>query len=106
MPDNFQRKYRTTPITDEEHEEDERVRALVMAECPPAKPKDALNSSSQVASVLREAIAADGDIETLAQKVNLSPNLLHQFVAGQRDIRLSTLEKLAAHFGLKVVAVR
>jgi len=40
----------------------------------------------------------------LAEEANVSPVVLTQFLAGQRDLRLATAEKLVELLGLRLVA--
>ncbi|MBO0700936.1 MAG: helix-turn-helix transcriptional regulator [Zavarzinella sp.] len=68
-------------------------------------PLEAQSESPVLSDPLKKAIAQSRkSIAELAKEANVSHIVLTQFLAGERDLRLATAEKLAHLLGLKLVA--
>jgi len=99
---SFQRKHRSTKLTAAEAARDEEIRRRIQAEFPPL---DAGPVAPVLSDPLKQAIRRSRkSVRRLAEEANVSPVVLTQFLAGQRDLRLSTAEKLVKLLGLKLVA--
>jgi hypothetical protein len=98
----FKRIHRSGKLSAEEAARDEEIRRKIRAEFPPLE----TGSSIPVLSApLKEAIAqSPKSVRQLAKEAGVSHVVLAQFVAGTRDLRLATAEKLAHVLGLKLVA--
>ena len=110
MAKKFERVFREQSITDAEAANDESVRRQVAQEFPGAsnsKPHD-LNSQNvrmSFANQLRRSIRDSGkSLSVLSQETGLPETLFAQFLAGERDIRIATAEKLADALGLTLTA--
>jgi hypothetical protein len=98
----LKRKHRTGKLTAEEAARDEEIRRQIRAEFPPLEAK---TDSPVLSDPLKKAIAQSRkSIAQLAKEANVSRIILTQFVAGERDLRLTTAEKLARVLKLKLVA--
>lgn len=98
----LERKYRTGKLSAAEAARDEEIRRKVQEEFPPIE----VDSVSPVLSEpLKKAIAqSPKSVRQLAKDASVSSIVLTQFLAGHRDLRLATAEKLALVLGLKLVA--
>lgn len=98
----LKRTYRTRKLTAAEAARDEAIRRQVKGEFPPL---EAPAGWPILSDPLREAIEqSPKSVRQLAKEANVSAVVLTQFLAGQRDLRLATAEKLAHVLGLKLVA--
>ena len=98
----FKRMHRSGKLTNDEAARDEALRRKVQLEFPPLETKSA---SFALSDPLKEAIAnCEKTVPQLAKAANVSEVVLKQFLAGERDLRLATAEKLAHALGLKLVA--
>jgi ribosome-binding protein aMBF1 (putative translation factor) len=95
-------KYRSGKLTAEEAARDAEVRRQIQAEFPPLEAK---SDSPVLSDPLKKAIAQSRkSIAQLAKEANVSRIILTQFIAGERDLRLATAEKLARVLKLRLVA--
>jgi ribosome-binding protein aMBF1 (putative translation factor) len=93
---------RSGPLSANQIARDQEIRRKVLTEFPPL---ESLHKSPVLSEPLKTAIAESGkSLRRLAKEANVSAIVLAQFVAGQRDLRLATAEKLAKALGLKLVA--
>jgi predicted transcriptional regulator len=98
----FKRIQRVGKLTDAEAERDRELRHKIEAEYPPV---EATPSSAILSDPLKEAISRSGkSVTQLAKEAGVSQAILSQFLAGQRDLRLATAEKLAHVLKLKLVS--
>jgi hypothetical protein len=98
----FKRRRRTDKLTAQEAARDQELRRKIEAEFPPL---EAASASPVLRDPLKEAIVQSAkSVEKLAQEAGVSQVLLTQFLAGQRDLRLATAEKLAGVLGLRLMA--
>jgi hypothetical protein len=98
---SFKRVYRTRKLTAAEAARDEEIRRKVEAEFPPL---EAAGAAPILSGPLKKAIKHSAkSVRQLAKEANVSAVVLRQFLAGQRDLRLATAEKLAHILGLKLV---
>ena len=98
----FKRIQRTDKLTEQEAARDQELRCKIEAEFPPLETPSA---SSILSDPLKEAIARSAkSVEQLAHEAGVSQAILTQFLAGQRDLRLATAEKLASVLGLRLMA--
>ena len=92
---------RSELLTVEEAARDEEIRRKVRAEFPPLEMEPVVPVLSDP---LKKAIGqSPKTVRQLAKEANVSPVVLTQFLAGQRDLRLAAAEKLANVLGLKLV---
>jgi plasmid maintenance system antidote protein VapI len=64
-----------------------------------------MKSNPQISAVLKKAIqASEMNINQLAKATGVSHPVILRFMAGERDIRLATADKLAATLGVRVQA--
>jgi ribosome-binding protein aMBF1 (putative translation factor) len=99
----FKRTHRSGKVSAEQAARDEEIRRKVQAEFPPL---EADSVDSVISDPLKKAIAdSRKTVRQLAKEANVSQVVLAQFLAGQRDVRLATAEKLAHALGLKLVAI-
>jgi ribosome-binding protein aMBF1 (putative translation factor) len=98
----FKRTHRSGKVSAEQGARDEEIRRKVQAEFPPI---EADSVAPVLSDPLKKAIAGSRkSVRQLAKEANVSKVVLTQFLAGQRDLRLTTAEKLAHVLGLKLVA--
>jgi ribosome-binding protein aMBF1 (putative translation factor) len=99
----FKRTYRSGKLSAEQAARDEEIRRKVHAEFPPLEADSVVPVLSDP---LKKAIVdSRKSVRQLAKEANVSKVVLTQFLAGQRDLRLATAEKLAHALGLKLVAI-
>jgi ribosome-binding protein aMBF1 (putative translation factor) len=99
----FKRTYRSGKLSVEQAAHDEEIRRKVQAEFPPL---EADSVAPVLSDPLKKAIVdSRKSVRQLAKEANVSKVVLTQFLAGQRDLRLATAEKLAHALGLKLVAI-
>jgi transcriptional regulator with XRE-family HTH domain len=98
----FKRLQRTGKLTAQEAARDEDLRRKIEAEFPPL---EAASASPVLRDPLKEAIVHSAkSVEQLAHEAGVSQVVLTQFLAGQRDLRLATAEKLASVLRLRLIA--
>jgi ribosome-binding protein aMBF1 (putative translation factor) len=98
----FKRIYRSGRLSAEQAARDGEIRRKVREEFPPL---ETASTSLVLSEPLKTAIRRSPKTVTqLAKEANVSQIILKQFLAGQRDLRLTTAEKLAQALGLKLVA--
>jgi Helix-turn-helix len=98
----FHRKHRSTRLTAAEAARDDAIRGQIQVEFPPL---EAEPPSAVLSDPLKKAIKRSRkSVRRLAEEANVSAVVLTQFLAGQRDLRLSTAEKLANLLKLKLVS--
>jgi transcriptional regulator with XRE-family HTH domain len=98
----FVRAYRARKLTAAEAARDEEIRRKVKAEFPPL---EAEGAAPILSDPLKKAIEqSPKSVRQLAKAANVSSVVLAQFLAGQRDLRLATAERLAHLLGLRLVA--
>src|SRR5207245_2176208 len=98
----FKRIRRTGRLSPEEVARDREIRRKVMQEFPPLEPEPA---SPILSEPLREAIIHSGkSVRRLAKDAKVSEIVLQQFLNGERDLRLATVERLAQLLKLRLVA--
>jgi hypothetical protein len=98
----FKRIYRSGRLSAEQAGRDGEIRRKVREEFPPL---ETASTSLVLSEPLKTAIRRSPKTVTqLAKEANVSQIILKQFLAGQRDLRLTTAGKLAQALGLKLVA--
>ena len=98
----LKRKHRSGKLSAEEAARDDEIRRQVQAEYPPL---EAESDSSILSDPLKKAIEQSRKtVRQLAKEANVSHVVLTQFLAGERDLRLTTAEKLAQILRLRLVA--
>jgi ribosome-binding protein aMBF1 (putative translation factor) len=103
MSKKFERVFRDRPLTAAEVARDNEIRRKVQAEFPPAPP--AGTASGRLSQALRDAIRASGKaVDEIAREAGVSPAVVAHFLAGERDIRMATADKLAEALGLTLAA--
>src|SRR2546425_1176625 len=89
----FKRTYRSGKLSVEEAARDEEIRRKVQAEFSPLETESV---APVLSDPLKKAIASSPkSVRQLAKEANVSQVVLKQFLAAQRDLRLTTAEKLA-----------
>jgi transcriptional regulator with XRE-family HTH domain len=102
MAKKMQRVFRDRHLTSEEIERDEQVRREVEQEFPPRHDR-AASSSSSLSELLKHSIReSDKSIESIASDTGVSPILIERFLSGERDIHMTTADRLADALGLKL----
>ena len=103
MGKKLQRVFRDRPLTSAEAAEDRDVREKVQSEFPPIRKQSQINSP--LTELLRRSIHDSGKTaETIAADSGVPAVLIAGFLLGQRDIHLTTADKLARALGLEVTA--
>ena len=98
----FKRIRRVGKLSAAEAARNDEIRRKVQAEFPPL---EAESTSPVLSDPLKDAIVrSKKTVRQLARDANVSQVVLKQFLAGQRDLRLASAEKLARALGLKLVA--
>jgi len=97
----FKRVFRTGKLSAEQAARDEENRRKIREEFPPL---EADLDFPGLSDPLKKAIAESAkSVRQLAKEASVSPTVLTQFLAGQRDLRLATAAKLARVLGLKLM---
>jgi hypothetical protein len=98
------RTLRTRQLTPEEVARDNVARKAVTDEFPPRR-SVAASQQAPLSAMLKQAIRDSGrPVESVASDAGLSQALLAAFMAGERDIHMSTADNLAQVLGLEVTA--
>lgn len=104
MGKKLQRVFRDRRLTPDEIAADHQVREHVAAEFPP-RLQAARSHSSSLSELLKRSIRESGrSIDEIASEAGVSPSLLGNFLSGERDIHMTTADKLASSLGLEVSA--
>jgi hypothetical protein len=104
MGEKLQRVFRDRRLTPEELAADEKVREQIAAEFPPSEPSGGVGTQ-MLSDLLRRAIRDSGrSLGELARDAGLPEALLARFLAGERDIHMTTADRLAALLELEVTA--
>jgi len=102
MGKKLERIFRTQKLTSEEVAKDEEIRRKVQEEFPPARPAHSSIPGS-FSETLKKAIRTSGkSVAQLSGEAGVSQLVISQFLAGERDIRMATADKLAEVLGLKL----
>lgn len=104
MRKKLQRVFRDRRLTADEAASDREVREKVQAEYPPSR-----ESSGRQPSLLREllqkSIRESGkSVDALSHESGVPAVLIASFLSGERDIHLTTADKLAHSLGLELTA--
>ena len=103
MNNKIQRTFRDRRLTGAEIAEDQEVRRWVQSEFPPASSTRAAAGSPS--ENLRRAIRECGKgADAIAADVGISAIVISRFLAGERDVHMSTADKIADSLGLKLAA--
>ncbi len=95
------RVFRDRRLTAAEVARYDEIRRKVQAEFPPTPAGSP--APGVLSQALRDAIRASGkSVDQIAQEVRVQPALLTRFLAGERDIRMATADKLVRALGLKL----
>ena len=98
----LKRTFRTGNLSREQAARDAEIRRKVQMEFPPV---ESAIRSPLLSDPLKKAIAQHRkSVRQLAEEACVSQVVLTQFLAGRRDLRLATAEKLAQVLGLRLVA--
>ena len=98
----LKRKYRTEKLSAAQAARDQELRRKVEAEFPPLEVE---TIPGVLRDPLRKAIKKSPKSPAkLAKEARVSPVVLAQFLAGRRDLRLATAEKVAHVLGLELVS--
>lgn len=101
MSKKIERVFREGRLTAEEAARDEEVRRQVRAEFPPAAPRG--GAAGRLSQALRDALRASAKpTDQIAQDAGVSPIVVSRFLSGERDIHMTTADKLAETLGLKL----
>lgn len=97
----FNRITRPRNLTLQEAAADEALRKKVMAEFPPAEQVHA--EAGSIAAALKAALeSSPQSIYKICQEAGISQIVVSRFLSGERDIRLTTADRLAKILGLSV----
>lgn len=104
MSKKLQRVFRDRRLTSDEMAVDHQVSEQVAAEFPP-RLQPARSHASSLSELLKRSIReSDRSIDEIASEAGVSPALLGNFLSGERDIHMTTADKLASSLGLEVIA--
>src|SRR6267143_6817135 len=94
MTKKIERVFRTGRLSAEEVARDQEIRRQVQVEFPPAAPT--ASAPGRLSEALRGALrASDKSMYQIAQNAGVSQIVVSRFLAGERDIRMATADKLA-----------
>jgi transcriptional regulator with XRE-family HTH domain len=97
----LKRVFRNGKVTRKQLAHDQELRRKIMAEFPPTS--RAL--IGPLSASLKLAIeASPKSVYQLAKEAGISQIMVSRFLSGQRDIRLTTADRLARALGMKLVA--
>jgi DNA-binding phage protein len=103
MAKRIERVFRDRKLTGEEIARDREVRQKVMSEYPPAT--QSRQANGRLSQSLKDALrASDKSMYEIANTAGISQIVLSRFLAGERDIRMATADKLADALGLTLTA--
>lgn len=96
------RIYRTRRLTPEEVAHDREIRRKIELEFPPLS-KPYKRDKNSLTEMLKSSLRASGrSFYQIAKEAGVSPIVITRFLAGKRDIRMATADKLAGVLGLKL----
>jgi transcriptional regulator with XRE-family HTH domain len=102
MEKKLQRVFRDRPLTPEEVASDREVRKRIAAEFLPSRAPFRPQSSS-LSDLLKKSIRESGkSVEEIAGDAGVSPVLIAGFLSGERDIHVTTADKLVSALGFEV----
>ncbi|MDA1056011.1 MAG: helix-turn-helix transcriptional regulator [Planctomycetota bacterium] len=71
------------------------------------KKKPKATERTTIADQLRQAIEDSGEsVYAIAKAAGIAQPVLHRFAAGERDLTLTTADKLLEYFGLELTPTR
>jgi transcriptional regulator with XRE-family HTH domain len=98
-PSRFKRITKAAHLSPEEVQRDEEVRRKVMAEFPAAEPAEPV--ADGLSDELRKAIQSSSkSVYQICKEAQISPIVVSRFLAGKRDIRMATADRLARILGM------
>ena len=101
-PRKSKRIFRTRYLTQEEIARDREIRRKIEAEFPPAS-KPRKQEKNSLTEMLKTSLRSSGrSFYQIAKESGVSPIVITRFLAGKRDIRMATADKLAGVLGLKL----
>ena len=104
MGKKLQRVFRDRHLTPDEAAADQELREKVEGEYPPKTRTNATQADS-LSELLRRSILDSGrSIDEIASDAGVSPTVITGFLSGQRDIHMTTADRLARSLGLEVTA--
>lgn len=104
MQKKLKRVFRNRRLNADEVDADRQVREKLQAEYPPSCDSSG-RPPSPLGELLRQSIRESGkSVDTLSQESGVSAVLIACFLSGERDIHLTTADKLAHSLGLDVTA--
>jgi transcriptional regulator with XRE-family HTH domain len=102
MGKKLQRVFRNRNLTPDEAAVDRQLREKLIVEFPPSG-RVTQSQPSPLSELLKQWIReSTKTVEAIAGEAGVSPVLISEFLSGERDIRLTTADKLAHSLGLEV----
>ena len=99
----FRRIIRDRQLTEEEIVADEQIRSQVMQEFPPTD--SAVPQAGCISEALRRALrSSPKSIYQICKETEISQIVVSRFLSGERDIRLTTADRLAKALGIEVAS--
>lgn len=96
------RVFRSRRLTPEEIARDKEIRRKIEAEFPPTS-KPRRKEENSLTEMLKTSLRSSGrSFYQIAKESGVSPIIVTRFLAGKRDIRMATADKLAGVLGLKL----
>ena len=100
--EKLKRVVRSGNLSPEEAARDREIRRQVQQEFPPARLQSPPAPDS-LSERLKQAIEqSDCSVAQISKDAGVSQIMVAQFLSGQRDIRMTTADKLASALGLKL----
>jgi hypothetical protein len=104
MAKKLQRVFRDRNLTPDEIRDDIELRQQIEKEFP-LKARAFPVQSDSLSELLRRSIRESGrSVDEIASDCAISPTVIASFVAGTRDIHMTTADRLAHSLGLEVTA--
>jgi transcriptional regulator with XRE-family HTH domain len=104
MAKKLQRVFRDRRLTPEEIAADNELRRKIETEFAPKQPTQPAPSDS-LSEFLRRSIQESAKpLDQIASEAGISPIVITRFLSGERDIHMSTADRLARSLGLEVTA--
>ncbi len=98
----FKRVTRSENLTPQQAARDEEIRRKVQQEFPPARAPSPPAQDS-IIEALKRAIQQSGrPVPDISKDAGVSEKMIGEFLSGERDIRMTTADKLASVLGLKL----
>ena len=102
MAKKLQRVFRDRHLTSDEVAADNELRRKIEIEYPPKRPTG-LAEADSLSELLRRAIRESGkSVQEIADGAGVSPTVITRFLSGERDIHLTTADRLARSLGMEV----